>query len=242
MTNKPVKTVVFPGCRSRHAVPSRHQGEPEGNAADRRQAADPVRGRRGAVGGRRNAGVHHRQLQAGDRGSLRQQPGTRGRAAGAGQAGTAGRAARHPAELGVLRVHPPARAARPGSRRAVRAAGGRRCAVHGASGGRSDRRRGAVPEADGGRAHRLRRQRSRRAERAAAGHRQVRHRVAGTPGRRRGSARCRTSSRSRSRTRPPSTLAVVGPLSAERRRFSRTWRRSARARAARFSSPTASRG
>ena len=39
------------------------------------------------------------------------QPGTRGRAAGAGQTGAAGYAARDPAELGFVRLHPPAGAA-----------------------------------------------------------------------------------------------------------------------------------
>ena len=57
--------------RARHALPAGHQGQPEGDAADRRQAADPVCGRGGA--GRRcpPPGVHHRILQARDRGSLR---------------------------------------------------------------------------------------------------------------------------------------------------------------------------
>ena len=40
-----VKTCVFPVAGPRHAVPSGHQGESEGDAADRRQAADPIRGR-----------------------------------------------------------------------------------------------------------------------------------------------------------------------------------------------------
>ena len=70
------------GGRARHALPAGHQGQPEGNAADRRQAADPVRGRGGAGGRRREAGVHHRLRQARDRGPLRHGPraraGTRG--------------------------------------------------------------------------------------------------------------------------------------------------------------------
>ncbi len=53
-------------------------------------------------------------------------------------------------ELCHLHLHPPARAARARPRGAVRAAGGGRRAVLRASGRRPDRRRGAVPEADGG--------------------------------------------------------------------------------------------
>ena len=58
-------------CRARHAISSGHQGEPEGNAADRGQAAHSVCSGRGAVCRRRHPGVHHRQLQAGHRGSFR---------------------------------------------------------------------------------------------------------------------------------------------------------------------------
>ena len=64
----------FPGGRPRDAIPAGDQGEPEGNAADRRQAADPVRGGGSAGRGRPQAGLHHRQLEARDRGSLRHRP------------------------------------------------------------------------------------------------------------------------------------------------------------------------
>ena len=112
--------------------------------------------------------------------------------------------------LGHLRVHPPARAARPGPRGAVRAAGGRRRAVHGASRRRSDRCPRALPEADGGRVRHPRRQRARRAERAEAGHRQVRHRVARDARWRRASARCPHIVEKPKPASAPSNLAVVG--------------------------------
>ena len=50
----------IPGGRARHALPSGNQGQPQGNAAHRRQAADPVRRGRGACRRRAQAGLHHR--------------------------------------------------------------------------------------------------------------------------------------------------------------------------------------
>ena len=132
-----------PGRRPRHALPAGHQGQPEGDAADRRQAADPVRGRRGAGGRRRRAGVHHRLLQACHRGPFRHRPGTREGARVAGQAASCSTPVRSVLpSLCHLHLHPPAGAAGPGPRRAVRAAGRGRRAVLRAPRGRPDRRRG----------------------------------------------------------------------------------------------------
>ena len=81
----------------------------------------------------------------------------------------------------------------------------------------------------------------RRAERSEAGHRQVRHRDASN-----GRSQSRVGKMSHIVEKPKpdkatSTLAVVGRYLLSRRRYSKTSRRSARARAARSSSPTASR-
>ena len=88
----------IPGRRPRHPLPAGDQGEPEGDAADRRQAADPVRG--GGGGGRRHHrdDLRHRPQQARDRGPFRQGLRARGRA----RAQEQGRAARHGA-LGAAR-------------------------------------------------------------------------------------------------------------------------------------------
>jgi UTP--glucose-1-phosphate uridylyltransferase len=48
---KRVTKAIFPGRRHGHPLPARHQGQSQGNAADRRQAADPVRGRGGGGAG-----------------------------------------------------------------------------------------------------------------------------------------------------------------------------------------------
>ena len=61
-----------PGRRPRHPLPAGHQDRAEGNAADHRQAADPVRGRRSHRSRLRHAGVRHQPLQALGRGLLRQ--------------------------------------------------------------------------------------------------------------------------------------------------------------------------
>ncbi len=144
-----IRTAVFPVAgRGTRFLPAT-KASPEGNAADRRQAADPVRGRGGACGRRREAGVHHRLRQARHRGSLRHGPRARAGARAAGQAGPARGRARHRAVVRELHLHPPARAARPRPRGAVLAPGRRRRAVLRPSRRRPDRRRGAVPQADG---------------------------------------------------------------------------------------------
>ena len=84
-TMRKITKAVFPGGGPRHALPAGDQGEPEGDAADRRQAADPVRGRGG--GGRRHHrhDLHHRPQQARDRGPFRQGLRARDRARAAQQ-------------------------------------------------------------------------------------------------------------------------------------------------------------
>ena len=138
----------FPGRGARHALPAGHQGEPEGDAAGRRQAADPVRGGGSPRRGRAPAGVRHRRLQARHRGPLRLRPGARAAARAAGQVGPAASAAQRAAELCHLHLHPPAGAARSRPRGALRAAGGGRRAFLRASRRRSHRRRAAGARAD----------------------------------------------------------------------------------------------
>ena len=58
--------------RPRHPLPARHQDRAEGNAADHRQAADPVRRRRGDRSRLRHAGLRHQPLQARGRRLFRQ--------------------------------------------------------------------------------------------------------------------------------------------------------------------------
>ena len=60
------------GRRPGHPLPAGDQGQPEGNDAHRRQAADPVRGRGGGRGRHHRHDLRHRPLQARHRGSLRQ--------------------------------------------------------------------------------------------------------------------------------------------------------------------------
>ena len=74
----------------------------------------------------------------------------------------------HRAVVCQLHLHPPAGAARPGSCGAVLARRRRRRAVLHSSGRRPDRRRGAVPRADGAGVQRAQWQRARRADRRAA--------------------------------------------------------------------------
>ena len=57
---KPVRKAVFPGRWTRHAVSAGDQGNAQGNAADRRQAADPICGRRSGRGGHHADDIHHR--------------------------------------------------------------------------------------------------------------------------------------------------------------------------------------
>ena len=59
------------GRRPRHPRPARHQGDAEGNADHRRQAADPVCGRRGQGSRHRTFHLRHRPQQGRDRGSFR---------------------------------------------------------------------------------------------------------------------------------------------------------------------------
>ena len=81
-TMKKITQGRLPGCRPRQPLPARHQGEPQGNAADRRQAADPIRGRRGRGRRHHRHDLHHRAQQARDRGSFRQGVRARDRARG----------------------------------------------------------------------------------------------------------------------------------------------------------------
>ena len=80
--------------RSRNTIPSGDQGQPEGDAAHRRQTAHPVRGGRGSCGGRAAPGVHHRFFQARHRRPFRFRRRARESAAQAGQERSAQDAAR----------------------------------------------------------------------------------------------------------------------------------------------------
>ncbi len=132
-----------------HPLPPRHQSEPEGNAACRRQATDPVR--RGRSHGRRHYrdDLCHRPLQARHRGPFRQGLRTGSGARGQEQAGAAGRGPFYQAGQRRVLLRAPARSTGPGPRGAVRSqAGGRRAFCHHA-GRRPDRRQSAGDEADG---------------------------------------------------------------------------------------------
>ena len=133
-----------PGRRPRYAFPSRHQSVAEGDAADRRQAADPVRGRRGARGGRRTARVRDGIVEASHRGSFRHRHRARAAAGRVRQARPARARAPHRPAGGNLYFRAPGRAARPRPRGAVREAGRRRRAVLRASRRRSDLQRRSV--------------------------------------------------------------------------------------------------
>ena len=179
------------GGGARHALPAGDQGESEGNAADRRQAADPVRGRGGRRRRHHRHDLHHRPQQARDRGPFRQGLRARDRARAqrpqrAARSRPGDHAARH-----QLHLHPADRGAGPRSRGAVRGAGRRRRAVRRAAGRRPDRRRRAGDEADDGprRARRLRG--NRRDDRGAGGDQPLWHRR-GRPAARR---RCGTITR-----------------------------------------------
>ena len=161
---------------TRHPVPAGHQGQSQGDAADRRQAADPVRGRRGAAGRRRKAGVRHRLGQAGDRGPFRPRPRARAGTRDQGPRAHAQYAARHRSFLRQLHLHPPGVSAGSRPRGAVLAPRGRRRAVLRAPGRRPHRRRGSLSRADGAGVRTVRRQRAGRADREARGNRQVRYR------------------------------------------------------------------
>jgi UTP--glucose-1-phosphate uridylyltransferase len=62
---KKVTKAVFPVAGHGHRFLAGHQGQSQGNAAHRGQAADPVRGGRGGGGRHHRSGVHHRPHQAG---------------------------------------------------------------------------------------------------------------------------------------------------------------------------------
>ena len=92
----------------------------------------------------------------------------------------------------------------------------------------------SVPEADDGSVFDPRRQRARRTDGAEAGHGQVRHRDAGARDRRAG--RKNLAHRGEAEAGQGGIHLGRGrPVSADRRRYSTIWRRSARARAARSS-------
>ena len=143
-----ITKAVFPVAGSRHPIPAGDQGEPEGNAAGRRQAADPVRGRGSRRGRNLRHDLHHGAQQAVDRGSFRQ--GLRARDGArasqqdrAAEVGAGGDPARH-----QLHLHPADRGARPRSRGAVRRAGRGRRALRRDPRGRPHRRRSAGDAAD----------------------------------------------------------------------------------------------
>ena len=224
---------------TRHPIPAGDQGQPQGDAAHRRQAADPVRGRRGAGRGRAPPGVHHRLVQARHRRSFRLRRRTRKPAAVAGQERPAEDAAQRAAVVRFVHLHPPARAAGSGTCRAVRQAGGGRCAVLRAPRRRSHRRRGSLPQADGGSVRQW--QHRRRADRAA--HRRPTSTASSKTGSRHGDLL--RIERIVEKPKPAQGAVESGggrPLPAHAARVRRTSSASAKARAARFSSPTASRG
>ncbi len=117
------------GRGSRHPVPSRDEGQSEGDAAHRRQAADPVRGGGGDRRWHHGDDLRHGSRQARDRGPLRQVVRNRSRVAGTRQAGAARPRAQHQAESCRLLLRAPGRAARARARRAVRGEARRRRAV-----------------------------------------------------------------------------------------------------------------
>ena len=155
------------GRRLRHALPARHEGHSEGDAADRRSSADPVRRRRSHRGRHRRDDLRHPSHQARDRGPLRPRGGTRARTGERRQGKRACRTAARGAAARALQLRPPDRAARPRSRGVVRAPPDRRRALRGDAAGRPARRRTAGACADGRDVPALRRVGDRRGERAA---------------------------------------------------------------------------
>ena len=75
----------FPRCGPRDPIPAGHQGQPQGNAAHRRQTAHPVCGGRGVGRPARVAWCSSPVVQARHRGPLRFRRRTRESAAQAGQ-------------------------------------------------------------------------------------------------------------------------------------------------------------
>ena len=91
---KPLRKAVSARRRPRHPVPARHQGDRQGNAAGRGQAADPVCDR-GSARGRDRAVLHgHRPRQDRARRAFRHRLRAGADAAGARQGRRAGHAAR----------------------------------------------------------------------------------------------------------------------------------------------------
>ena len=138
--------------RAWHSHAAGDQGAAQGDAAGGRQADHPVRA--GGGGGGRGRGVHlrHRARQDDHGGPFRprvravRDPGQEVQDQGAGGGRACG------AEGGRGGLHPAAGAQGARPRGLVRAAPGRRRAVRGDAGRRPDRRRAALPRADGGRA------------------------------------------------------------------------------------------
>ena len=170
---KPIRKAVFPVAGPRHPPAPRDQGDAQGNADDRRSAADPICRRRGARGGDRADDLRHRPRQSGARGLFRH----RLRARGDACAARARASMRSTVALRFRRDRrrPPATAARPRPCRLVRAPYRRRRAVRGTASRRSDGRQARRAEANGRRLCDARRQS--RLHRGSAGrrHRQLRH-------------------------------------------------------------------
>ena len=133
-----------------HPIPAGDQVGPEGDHDPRRPAADPVRHRRGARG--RHQGVHLRHVARKECAGGLFRPCTRAgkRPSQEGQARTAGASEIHQHGIRGHRVYPAAQGVGPWSRGLVRAPapGRRKLCRHTAR--RRDRRRHAVPAADGG--------------------------------------------------------------------------------------------
>ena len=138
----------LPGRRPRHPRPARHQGDAEGNADHRRQAADPVCGRRGQGGRHRAFHLRHRPQQGRDRGSFRPDVRTRRHARRARQEGRDGDSGARPARSRRHEFHPAAGAARPRPRGVVRPRHRRQRAVRGGAAGRTGAEHAGLPRAD----------------------------------------------------------------------------------------------
>ena len=233
----------LPGSRLGHPIPAGDEGAAQGDAAARRQAGDPVRGRGG--GRRRHRAGHHRheQPEAGHRGPLRHllRAGAPARGRRATSRCCAGPADRRP---GADQLRPPEGAARPRARRADGQGAGRPRAVRGDPVGRCrevgaavHRRSSSMRTGDplvGGGGH------------GGPPTRTLPATVSSTRSRRRDSGDPRLYkvrgawSRSRTRHAPPATWRSSAGTSS-RRRSSRSSSRHRAAPAARSSSPMRSR-
>ncbi len=163
---RPPSQSRLPRRRPRHAVPPRHQGAAQGNAAAGGQADHPVRRRGGRRLGPRQHHPGHRPRQERHRGPFRRVDRTRDVPRGPRQ-DRAARRGPQDLESDQRRVRPPGRAARPGSRRARHARADRRRAVRRHPGRRRDRRRPAGDQPDDRRLRARRRAGARRRARAA---------------------------------------------------------------------------